>query len=147
MKRVFMLASIFGPAVVIISLSIWAARSARAVHAQEPMSSGQVVVPSGTEIRVRLVQGVTAGTRIGENLQALTEPIQMLARRQSVGSPLGKKFGDVDRFRESEIDQRHRISSRGDRVSLCAPRTAFPSSPLRQLSWRLSNGTAASFLN
>jgi hypothetical protein len=31
-----------------------------------------VVVPSGTKIRVRLVQGVTAGTRIGENLQTLT---------------------------------------------------------------------------
>jgi hypothetical protein len=29
-------------------------------------------VPPGTKIRVRLVQGVTAGTRIGENLQALT---------------------------------------------------------------------------
>ena len=72
MKRVFMLASIFGPAVVVISLSIWAGRSTRGVHAQEPTSSGQVVVPSGTEIRVRLVQGVTAGTRIGESLQALT---------------------------------------------------------------------------
>jgi head-tail adaptor len=71
MNRVLLLASIFGPAIV-ISLSFWIARSARAVHAQERTSSGQVVVPSGTKIRVRLVQGVTAGTRIGENLQTLT---------------------------------------------------------------------------
>jgi hypothetical protein len=77
MKRVFMLASVFGPAVV-ISLSFWIARSARAVHVQEPTSSGQVVVPSGTQIRLRLVQGITAGTRIGENLQALTAEATLL---------------------------------------------------------------------
>jgi head-tail adaptor len=72
MKRVLILVSVFGPALIIISLSVWAGRSTRAVHAQERTSSGQVVVPSGTQIRVRLVQGVTAGSRIGENLQALT---------------------------------------------------------------------------
>jgi hypothetical protein len=71
MKRVLILVSIFGPA-LIISLSIWVARTPQAVHAQERASSGQVVVPAGTEIWVRLVQGVTAGTRIGENIQALT---------------------------------------------------------------------------
>jgi hypothetical protein len=70
MKRVLILACIFGPALV-ISLSVWVVRSTR--YAQEPIGSRQVVLPAGTEIRIRLVQGVTAGTRVGDNLQALTE--------------------------------------------------------------------------
>jgi hypothetical protein len=72
MKRVLILVSIFGPALVIL-LSVWVARSARAVYAQEPTGSTQIVLPAGTEIRIRLVQGVTAGTKVGDNLQALTE--------------------------------------------------------------------------
>jgi len=69
-----MLVCVFGPAIVIL-LSVWVARATRAasVHPSKQASSGHVVLPAGTEIRVRLVQGVTVGTRTGENLQALTE--------------------------------------------------------------------------
>ena len=74
MKRVLILACVFGPAIVIL-LSVWVARSTRAasVHPSKEATSGHVVLPAGSELRVRLVQGVTAGTKIGENLQALTE--------------------------------------------------------------------------
>src|SRR5262249_24472693 len=71
MKRVLMLVCIFGPAIV-ISLSVWVTRAIRASSVHEETSSGHVVVPAGTTIRIRLVQGVTAGTQIGENLQGLT---------------------------------------------------------------------------
>jgi hypothetical protein len=71
MRRVLLLVAIFGPAIIIL-LSVWVTRATRASSVHEGTSSGQIVVPAGTTIRIRLVQGVTAGTQIGENLQGLT---------------------------------------------------------------------------
>src|SRR5438128_717312 len=73
MKRILMLIYIFGPAIV-ISLSVHVARSVHAssIQATAATNSGRLVVPAGTVVRIRLVQGVTAGTKAGEDLEAVT---------------------------------------------------------------------------
>ena len=72
MKRVLMLIYIFGPAIAIF-LSVHIVRS---IHASsfpaEESNSGHLVVPPGTVVRIRLLQGISSETRSGEDLQGVT---------------------------------------------------------------------------
>jgi hypothetical protein len=72
MKRALMLIYIFGPAIAIF-LSVHIVRS---IHASsfpaEESTSGRLVVPPGTEVRIRLLQGISPETQAGEDLQGVT---------------------------------------------------------------------------
>jgi hypothetical protein len=70
---------LLGVAAVAIALTaIWANRAARerVTNAQVPSAPPKVVVPAGTAISIKLVQGISEGSKPGEQLQALTtDPI------------------------------------------------------------------------
>lgn len=60
-------------------ISIWAVRSSRAAAAHmrnETGSLGRIVVPKGTYIRIKLLQGISRATKPGDMIQGVTlEPV------------------------------------------------------------------------
>jgi hypothetical protein len=78
MKRALILLFLFAPA-AITGISIWAVRSTRAAaaHVQsDTRASSHLVIPKGTNIRVKLMQSISHATKPGVLIQAVTdEPV------------------------------------------------------------------------
>ena len=76
MKRAIVLLGI--AAVVAVSAAMWTSRAARnrAAEAPVPSATSPLVLPPGTLVQIKLVGGISEGSRAGETLQGLTtEPI------------------------------------------------------------------------
>jgi hypothetical protein len=73
MKRLFVFASI-AVAAMIAAISIWISRAAHAhiTRPAAPPAASSLIVPAGTAVRVRLVEGISEGSKAGETLQGLT---------------------------------------------------------------------------
>jgi uncharacterized protein YcfJ len=72
MKRTLILVSIFA-VLIIVGLSLWTRRSNAVSPAGAPAGPAvnRIIVPPGTGIRVRLVEGISEGSKPGDTLQAL----------------------------------------------------------------------------
>jgi hypothetical protein len=73
MKRALILLCLFMPAAA-TGISVWAVRSRAAATRMrnEASSPGRIVVPKGTYVRVKLLQGISAATKPGDMLQGVT---------------------------------------------------------------------------
>ncbi len=73
MKRLLIFASI-SLAALIAAREIWISRAAPAYVARPAATpaSSSIIVPAGTAVRIRLVEGISEGSKPGEMLQGLT---------------------------------------------------------------------------
>ena len=78
MKRFLILLCIFGPSVVIVSVSAVRSTRATADRAAAENKSGVVIVPAGTRVRIRLVGGISNAAGSGDIRQAITADPTMI---------------------------------------------------------------------